>query len=330
MISGMQPDFANWTESLTICRNFQEGIMTFIMGLPPSIFAKEAFRAREAMVRAFVKYFEDESYKSGSGLVQSRFQHSAEHNIPLNDIARFEVANTIALLTNTAPASFWMVYHMYSDPTVLEECRHEVSKIVSSTTTRNEAGEEIKVNTIDMIHVKTSCPILLSTMQEALRTHSVGISTRMVTEDHLLDGRYLLKKGNTVMIPGPVQHTSSSWGSNPSSFNHRRFLPENRRHNPIAYRSFGGGTTLCPGRHFASTEILAFAAMLILRYDITPKAGKWVHLKSDNAALWETTPVPESDIQVTISRRASEDAKARWRVLISDSDKAMPLSFEDM
>lgn len=261
-------------------------------------------------------------------MVQSRFKHSSEHKIPLKDIARFEVGNTIALLTNTAPAAFWMVYHLYSDPIVLEDCRQELAKIVSTTT---GIGGTTKVHTLDMSHLKASCPILLSTLQEVLRFHTVGISIRMVMEDHMLDNKYFLKKGNTVMIPGPVQHTNtSSWGPNVDEFDHARFLPKNKRHNPVAFRGFGGGSTLCPGRHFASTEILAFAAMLILRFDITPVGGKWVHLTTDKAALWEVTPVPDQDIEVKITPRASEDGTGKWRILVSDSDKAMPLSAEDL
>jgi cytochrome P450 len=166
-------------------------------------------------------------------------------------------------------------------------------------------------------------------LQEVLRLHTIGISTRLVMKDHMLDNKYLLKAGNTVMIPGPVQHTDvNSWGSNVASFDHRRFLPGNKRHNATAFRGFGGGTTLCPGRHFASTEILAFTALLILRFEVKPVGGEWKELTTEKAAMWETTPVPNEDIEVEISARGEEEG-VKWRVLVSDSDKAMPLSAED-
>lgn len=80
--------------------------MILIMGLYPSIFARGSLHAREYMVKAFTQYFEEEGHNSGSGLVKARFGHSTEHKIPLKDIARFEVGNTIGLLSNTAPESF--------------------------------------------------------------------------------------------------------------------------------------------------------------------------------------------------------------------------------
>ena len=45
--------------------------------------------------------------------------------------------------------------------------------------------------------------------------------------------------------------------------------------HPAAFRAFGGGKTLCPGRHFATNEILAFVAMIVLMFDIdSPDGGK--------------------------------------------------------
>lgn len=306
-------------------RSFQRGIMILIMNLFPSILARESVASREYMTKAFTKYFKEGGHDHGSALIKARYEHSTEHKIPVEDIARFETGGAIALLTNTSPAAFWMVYHLYYDPAALEDCRRELSTVV---TTEENAG--LKIRTIDMSQVKTSCPTLLSAFQEVLRLHTFGISTRMVMKDYLLDDKYLLRKGNTVMIPGPVQHGNAEiWGSNVGEFDHRRFLPQNKRHNPVAFRGFGGGTTLCPGRHFSSTEILAFTAMLILRFDITPVGGKWPHLTTEKAELWETAPIPDEDVEVKISSRATEE-DVTWRILVSDSDKAMPLSAEDL
>lgn len=42
-----------------------------------------------------------------------------------------------------------------------------------------------------------------------------------------------------------------------------------------SFRAFGGGETLCPGRHFASSTILAVVAIVVLRFDITPVSGRF-------------------------------------------------------
>jgi hypothetical protein len=233
------------------------------------------------------------------------------------------------ILTSTSPTAFWMVYHGYSDKRILEECRQELANVTSDTSFVKD-GEAKTLRTIDMTSVKSACPILLSTLQELLRTHSVGISARLVMEDYMLDGRYLLKKGGTVMIPGPVQHTSAdAFGSTVHSFGHRRFLPTERKHNPIAFRGFGGGTKLCPGRYFATTEILASTALMILRCDVSPASGEWVYPTTYKAAMWETTPMLDFDLEVKVAPRAGVDNEVKWQVLFSDSDKGINVSAED-
>jgi hypothetical protein len=133
------------------------------------------------------------------------------------------------------------------------------------------------------------------------------------------------------MIPAPVHHTSAfAWGNDVHEFNHRRFLTEEKRHSPISFRGFGGGTTLCPGRHFASTEILAFTAMLILRFDIKPVSGKWYHLTTNKADMWEVTPIPDSDIEVMLTTRVYTRRFNKWRVLVTDADRSMPLAAGDL
>ncbi|KAJ4356540.1 uncharacterized protein N0V89_004574 [Didymosphaeria variabile] len=309
---------------------FQEGVMGLLMGFPQS-FVRESFKAREFMTKRFVKYFNDGGHEKGSALIKARYEHSIEHKIPLEDIARFETAGAIAILTNTSPACFWLVYHLYSSPGALEDCRKELGQILSATSHEKREGAFDKTITLDLTQVKTSCPILLSSLQEVLRLHSVGISTRLVMEDHVLDGKYLLKKGGTVMIPAPVQHQDAAiWGENVHSFDHRRFLPNEKRSNPVAFRGFGGGTTLCPGRHFASTEIFAFAALLILRFDMQPSGGTWKELTTNKASLWEVTPRPDEDVLVNLVSRPGFDATLKWEILVTDSDKMMPLSAEDV
>ncbi|CZR51358.1 related to cytochrome P450 7A1 [Phialocephala subalpina] len=295
-----------------------------IMNLFSSLLAKESLVARKLMVDAFEQYFRKDGHKHGSALIKARYDHSVSFNASLNDIARFEIGGAVAIFANTGPAASWLIYHIHSDPMILSEIRSEVSKVVAY------GPDE---STIGISNVKASCPILLSTFQEVMRFRSIGTSARVVMEDHMLDGKYLLKKGATVMIPGAVQHSLPSvWGDNVAEFDHKRFIRSGttKRPNPVAFRGFGGGTTLCPGRHFASTEILAFASLMVLRFDIKPVGGKWMHATAEQAEMWSTVPLPDTDIAVEVTPRKGSDMSEKWKVIYSGSDKAMELSAEDM
>lgn len=286
------------------------------------MFARKSLQGRETIAKAFETYFRNRGHEEGSKLVQCRWQYSADWNIPVEDIARFEVGGALAVLTNTIPTSFWILFHIFSNPIILDECRNELAKVVDS---------DGKTNTIDISDVKAKCPILLSTLQEVLRFHGQGTSVRAVQEDHLLAGQYLLKKGSTIMIPAAVQHNArNAWGADVGQFQHRRFLRENgKRVNPVAFRGFGGGTTLCPGRHFVTTEILAFAALMIVRFDVEPVSGKWVTPTTDKAPGHNMVPQPDKDIEVKISRRKACEQQG-WTVLLSESESQLVVSAEDM
>jgi hypothetical protein len=295
-----------------------------VMGLESTATAKKAIHAMEIGSGHFEKYFRENHHHQGSALVQARYQHSMDHQIPINDISRSEFAHGVALLSNTVPNTFWMLYHLYSDQKLLEECRKEVSKVLAVV--KNSQGEP--THTLDMSKVKTSCPVLLSTFKEVLRFYSTAVTARLVMEDHMLDNQYLLKKGSTVMMPSPVQHHDSSlWDAEHDTFDAHRFARD-KRPSPASFRAFGGGTTLCPGRHFATTEILAFTAVMILQFDVKPKSSHWVEPTTNGVEFWEATPNPDEDFEVEI--RSLEDTQARhWAFVLSDSDKPIELSAED-
>lgn len=294
-------------------------MMMFILKLFPQFSARDSFKARELMVKAWEKYFSAGSHLQGSELVKARVKINDDFGIPLMQTARIEVAGSQSIITNTLPGAFWMIYHIFSDPVVLEAIRNELIKGVQ----QDEDGTCV----IDLTHVKSSCPLLLSTFKETMRLHSTSTATRIAIEDYQLGNKYLFKKGSTIMMPSNVQHTNREvWGDTVDTFNYGRFAPGVKRVNPVAFRGFGGGTTLCPGRHFASTEVLMFAALVVLRFDLKPVDGKWTKPTTANSSVVNAMPVPDSDIDIQLTPR---DGKT-WKVSFSGYDKGMEIAAEDI
>ncbi|KAM7215317.1 cholesterol 7-alpha-monooxygenase [Rhypophila decipiens] len=310
---------------------FEPSIIIFMLRLFPSILASDALKAREQIVSAIERYLTSGAPDDPdtSELVPARLAHNNSFSIPIKDQARFEMGNIFSILGNTLPSSFWILFHVYLDPSLLSDIRDEVSKLVTTTL----SSDGVATHTIDAAAVKTGCPILISTLREVFRYHGVGTSPRVVMEDHLLDGKYLLKKGNTVMIPGRVQHMDHSiWGQDVSTFNHRRFVTTDdayQRPSPVAFCGFGGGTTLCPGRHFASTEILVFAALMVMRFDVRPSGGKpWIQPTVYKSPMAAAIPVPDADIEVEVELKGPKEQE--WRVSFSGSGSALEPSAEDV
>ncbi|KAK2602397.1 hypothetical protein N8I77_008932 [Diaporthe amygdali] len=304
--------------------NFEPGIMIHMLKAWPGIMARKSLHAREhLLIPAFEKYFAEDGHRKGSLLVQCRYNHNIGHGLQGRDVAATEIGQMVASLTNSMASAFWMVYHIFSDPTVLKECREEVEQLVQVTKDGTCA--------VDLTKVKSSCPILLSTGQETLRYSHIGIAARTVMEDTMLANQYLLKKGATVMTVTPVQHTEEAlWGPTVSSFDHHRFLrePGRKRTNPVAFRAFGGGTVLCPGRHFVSTEVMSFTALLLLRFDLRPATqdGKWAKPRK-NFPMTSSMPTPKDEVQVEIVPRDKPGRK--WHVTFSASGKGVEITAED-
>lgn len=101
-------------------RTFKSGMSNLIMGFNSTSVAKAAMDAMNIGSAAFEKYFNEDHHKEGSKHVQARYNHSKDHRIPLNDIARSEFANGVALLSNTVPNTFWLLYQLYLDPKLLK------------------------------------------------------------------------------------------------------------------------------------------------------------------------------------------------------------------
>ncbi|KAK7754962.1 hypothetical protein SLS62_003046 [Diatrype stigma] len=300
----------------------ESGILTLLLDVFPRIFARQSLRARDIMVAEFKRYFENDWHLDGSLFIQLRQKHNRAFGINMSDTAHTEVGQVAAGVVNTAPTTFWALWQVLADPVVFEDCRREVDRLV----TVSSDG----VNTIDLAQVRTACPILLSTWQEVLRFHGISIAARIIQEDTLVDNKYLLRKGGVVMMPNAVIHSDRSlWGPTVSQFNHKRFLKAAKtgdtRHPAAAFRGFGGGHVLCPGRHFASTEVMALIALLLVRFDVRPVGGEWVQPRKDSV-MDRACPLPKDDVEVVLTPR--DDRK--WRVIFSDNAEGVDIVAEDL
>lgn len=224
-------------------------------------------------------------------------------------------------MANTSPTAFWTVFCVFSDPGVAADCRWEVRRVV---TVGEESVGGVQTCTVEARAIEDRCPTLVSTFQEVFRVHGMANSVRVAGEHLLIDGKYRIRKGGMVMMPARVQHRLKEvWGENVDEFDARRFIrkPGEPRPNPVAFRGFGGGTTLCPGRHFATAEILLFTAMLLLRFDILPAGGgAWLKPSADKSSQAEAMEQPDHDIEVEIRPRPG--AERRWRVSFEGTGEA--------
>ncbi|KAG7008470.1 cytochrome P450 monooxygenase [Physcia stellaris] len=283
---------------------FENNLMSILVGILPSIMARKGLTGRATVVKAFESYFLAGGHKQASVLMQNRFDTGARNGIAIKDIARFEIGGALALLVNTAPATFGC-------------CCSSMPILVF------------------LRSLKSTCPLLTSTFQEVLRYRSMGTSVRQVTKDTLLDGQWLLKKDSMVQMPSRVLHSDSSlWGPEAHEFNPRRFMKsegqptKSKRAPAAAFRAFGGGSTLCPGRHFATNEVLAVVSMFVMRYEMVPLSGKWTLPTVEKSNAASVIMEPDTDVEVLVSQREGYEGD-RWSFELKDSDEIFAVAAED-
>lgn len=290
-------------------RDFAEGTISVLIasGIPKTSFiASKPIAGRETVVKAMDQYFSSGAHQNGSSLVKARYS-ALNGNIDDADMARYECVNGIAILANTVPTAFWAIYHIFSDPLILKEVREQVESIMTSSELSTSEGLTRK---IDLTRLKEA-PLLSSSIQEALRLRATGTGPRMVMQDlHLGSQNYLLKKDSVIIIANKaLHHNKETWGEDADIFQANRFCGK----TPMdAFRGFGGGVNLCPGRNFAMIEVSALVAMLVMRFALVPEAGGiWREPGQDLTNMSVQTAPPMRKVVVDIVPRQDLE-EARW------------------
>jgi Cytochrome P450 len=263
--------------------------------------APKAWKARELLVKSFLQYYQERGHEDSSPLTYARWKIQLDGGATLENIARLEAVMGLGILSNTVPTGFWAIFDIYSRPNSLEGIRNEIRQNALSV---DSSGLHI----LDLANIRNNCPLLLSSFQETLRLRSNAGQFRVVYEDTTLNDRWLLKKGSVLLMPAAtINRNKTAWGSTVEEFDPRRFtkLSEqaDKRQKASAFLSFGTSPNICPGRHFATGEILALTAMLILRFDISPVAGSWKEPKTNTKAVAASLSPPMEPLNVAFAER---------------------------
>ncbi|KAL9009757.1 MAG: hypothetical protein Q9173_005243 [Seirophora scorigena] len=297
--------------------DFDERLNLLIVNVLPSILAPSGNRARTRLGAAFQEYFQH--YVPGqsvsSAMTLKRHMINTEYGITPWNAGRLEVGVLLGILANIIPTIFYTLIHIYYDQHLLRRIRDELEA------TSVKSDPDGRSRTLRVLTLREKCHLLHATFKEVLRHHALGSSVRYVREDFLLDGRYLLRKGMVVQMPMAVLHSDrGAWGEDANIFRPERFLqpdPDDmgkgsRQAFASAFRPFGGGTSLCPGRHVATLETMALAAMMVLRFDLEPSDGSLSIPAQKQESLATNVFPPGKDVRVRVLKR---DARVRlqWK-----------------
>ncbi|KAI0434247.1 cytochrome P450 [Xylaria sp. FL1042] len=296
--------------------DFDHGLGKLLINMLPAVTAGKAYKGRELLAAALEKYLEDGNHKLGSKIVQRRVEIALQHGWTLRATARSELSFLFAGIVNATTSTFWILLQIFAESQLLSIVREEITQTLRLDDS-DESSPPGKY-TLSITDLKDRCPMLVAVYRECLRLGSDNYSTRMVKENTILADRYFLKKGAVVQIAGGVIHADQSiWGDNVEHFDPSRFLERKEQLgntksqiHPAAFRAFGGGKTLCPGRHFAMNEILSLVALVVLMFDIEAPGGGRINVPRKNDGVLPVHILePISPVKVFISKRQDKYAE---------------------
>jgi hypothetical protein len=290
--------------------DFAEDGAFLIMDLMPNITASKGHKGRAKMIKALQEYYNSGGLKNASKLLQERHRVGSSSGMTSNAMAHLDTGLVFGLLINSVPSVFWLTTYICSYPSLLADIREELDAVITHT---SESHSGTPIVDLDVSQIRQHCPVFCSTYQEVLRLISSHSTGRMVVKDTVIADHYFLKEGAVVQMPGSSVHLDPKiWGPDVRDFKPRRFI--NSKIPATAFRAFGGGNTMCPGRHFAFTEIMSLVAVLVMGFDISPVEGEWKLPRQDYAKMPLGVATPKNSVDVYM-KPASGFEDVEWRFI---------------
>lgn len=172
------------------------------------LFAPKADKARKNNLARHWAYSRAGGPETASDFIKERTRILVENGCPPIDAAHMNGGLDVALISNYAGIAFWTIYHVLSHPGLIEAVRDEAEKAV----VKGENGDDY---TLDVSILRTSCPLLVSVLQETQRFKTTHANIREVISDTSISAGgkdYVLRKGNYVQLHGvPVLHSKELW-----------------------------------------------------------------------------------------------------------------------
>ena len=231
-----------------------------------------------------------------------------------------------AMMVNANQVIFWLLFHVYSTPSLLRDLRTEISPFVEADKSDAELSMKSPPKvTIDMKGLQQSCPLFQAVFLETMRFNSLSSSTKKIVEPfsvtessvdadiqgHEVPRTYGFRANEILWVPHAVHQKDQRYWPNPMSFNPKRFFADDydeaRKDGKLGvdYRTmkvWGGGASMCKGKGFAEGEVAVFAAAILMLWDVEKIGddGQWL---DPGRHVGGGTAQPVREVRVRLSRR---------------------------
>ncbi|RJQ75618.1 cytochrome P450 [Pseudonocardiaceae bacterium YIM PH 21723] len=200
----------------------------------------------------------------------------------------------------TSGALSFALYYLLKHPEVLARAQSEVDALWAGQQNPQPSYEDVG----RLTYVR-------QVLNEALRLWPTAPAYAVEpVADTVLGGRYIVRRGEVLMILTPALHRDDMWGDNPELFDPERFDIDREEARPVhVFKPFGSGERACIGRQFALHEATLLLGMLIHRYRFLDHGGYQLKIK-------QSLTIKPDEFRIKLVRRGAEER----RVLSSTVD----------
>ncbi|KAK0671650.1 putative cytochrome P450 E-class, group IV [Cercophora samala] len=285
---------ARWPKLIDWLWDFDKVAASLVWGLPRWM-NRSALETRDNLRSACQQYIEEELAKGyelesdahgdWEPIMGSSFQRETLRWMKQGGFSTEAMgASTMVTMifgsnANSIPVAAWCLMEVIKDQSLLEAVREEVN-------TTLETDPSTGARTINLQKL-LALPLLQSIYVECTRLHVSMNVTREATDAVKL-GDFTLDKGSLIQACTEISHYDEGvWGEKDHPANefwaarHLKYAEETDESGNVKqvpqfsmagrqndWFPYGGGISICPGRHFAKQEIMLTTAIIVAKFDL--------------------------------------------------------------
>ncbi|KAJ3288225.1 hypothetical protein HK104_008268 [Borealophlyctis nickersoniae] len=283
---------------------FDKGFPLAAAGAPP-MFLRECRDAQRRLIAAFAKRYSGPAAKENTSLImQKRVDAFSKTTGSPEELGKLQTSLLWAAQANTFPSVFWTLLHILTHP----EIRTAVEKEIAAAQNPTTGSSRLNLN-VDAVPLLDAC--INESLRLASSSYSIRSATETQDVD-IGDGNiFRVRKGDRVVVPSSATHygevsflsvrdtpnvqllifevtTDADIYPGPEKYDPYRWMPSKRPDGTLVppvfqkdgkavrqnHLPFGGGSTLCPGRFLARSEIKVVVSTLLSAMDIRLSSEK--------------------------------------------------------
>uniref|UniRef100_A0A665V469 25-hydroxycholesterol 7-alpha-hydroxylase n=1 Tax=Echeneis naucrates TaxID=173247 RepID=A0A665V469_ECHNA len=207
-----------------------------------------------------------------------------------------------ASVGNTIPACFWTLYQLLRHPEALQVIRQEIQDTLRLSGLDFDRDVKLSKEQLDKLLY------LESAINESFRLSSASMNIRVSKEDFSLqldaERTVAVRKGDIIAMFPQSMHLDPEIYEEPQTFQFDRFIQDGRPRTGFYKRGqklkyylmpFGSGSSICPGRFIAISEIKQFLCLLLLHFDLQLEDGQTT-ATPDPRRVGLGVPPPTTDV----------------------------------